>query len=80
MISNEIKRLEKLLKEDKLKFLDELSFLLNHLQISNSIGDIIKVKLAFKNAIQELKETLAEKMELIEKLDKVNAVSHLIRR
>lgn len=80
MISNEIKRLEKLLKEDKLKFLDELSFLLNHLQISNSIGDIIKVKLAFKNTIQELKETLAEKMELIEKLDKVNAVSHLIRR
>lgn len=80
MISNEIKKLEKLLKEDKLKFLDELSFLLNHLQISNSIGDIIKVKLAFKNTIQELKETLAEKMELIEKLDKVNAVSHLIRR
>lgn len=80
MINNEIKRLEKIFKEDKLKFLEELSFLLNHLQIGNRIGDIIKVKLAFKNTIQELKETLAEKMELIEKLDKINAVSHLIRR
>lgn len=80
MISNEIKRLEKLLKEDKLKFLDELSFLLNHLQISNSIGDIIKVKLAFKNTIQELKELLENKLELLEQLDKINAVSHLIRK
>lgn len=80
MINNDIARLEKILKENKLQFIEELSFALNHLQIENRTGDIIKIKLAFKNTIQELKETLAEKMELIEKLDKVNAVSHLIRR
>lgn len=80
MINNDIARLEKILKEDQLKFLEELEFLLNHLQIENRVGDIIKIKLAFKESIKELKEILAEKMELIEKLDKVNAVSHLIRR
>lgn len=80
MVNNEIVRLEKLLKEDKLKFIDELDFLLNHLQIENKIGDIIKVKLAFKETIQELKEIIATKMELLERLDKTNAVSHLIRK
>lgn len=80
MINNEITRLEKILKEDKLKFIEELGFLLNHLQIENKTGDIIKVKLAFKENIKELKEVIATKMELLEKLDKVNAVSHLIRR
>ena len=80
MINNDIARLEKILKEDKLKFIEELEFLLNHLQIENRTGDIIKIKLNFKESIKELKKILAEKMELIEKLDKVNAVSHLIRR
>ncbi|ERT68551.1 hypothetical protein HMPREF0202_01544 [Cetobacterium somerae ATCC BAA-474] len=80
MINNNITRLEKILKEDKLKFIEELGFLLNHLQIENKTGDIIKVKLAFKENIKELKEVIATKMELLEKLDKVNAVSHLIRR
>lgn len=80
MINNDIAKLEKILKEDQLKFLEELSFVLNHLQIENRTGDIIKIKLNFKESIKELKKILAEKMELIEKLDKVNAVSHLIRR
>ncbi|MGL5622445.1 hypothetical protein [Cetobacterium sp.] len=80
MINNEIVRLERLLKSNKLEFLDELSFVLNHLQIENKIGDIIKVKLAFKNTLEELQEILAEKMELIDKISKINAVSHLIRR
>lgn len=80
MINNEIVRLEKILKEDQLKFLEELSFVLNHLQIENKIGDIIKVKLAFKNTVQELKKILAEKIALVEGLEKVNAVSHLIRK
>lgn len=80
MINNDIVRLEKLLKTNKLEFLDELDFLLNHLQIENKVGEIVKVKLAFKESIKELKEVIATKMELLEKLDKVNAVSHLIRR
>lgn len=80
MINNDIVRLEKLLKTNKLEFLDELDFLLNHLQIENKVGEIVKVKLAFKENIKELKEVIATKMELLEKLDKVNAVSHLIRR
>lgn len=80
MINNDIVRLERLLKTNKLEFLDELDFLLNHLQIENKVGEIVKVKLAFKESIKELKEVIATKMELLEKLDKVNAVSHLIRR
>lgn len=80
MINNEIVRLERLLKSNKLEFLDEMDFLLNHLQIENKVGDIVKVKLTFKESIKELKEILAEKIALVEKLDKVNAVSHLIRK
>lgn len=80
MINNDIARLEKVLKEDQLKFLEELSFALNHLQIENRVGDIIKVKLTFKDSIKDLKKLLENKLELLEQLDKINAVSHLIRR
>lgn len=80
MINNDIARLEKILKEDKLKFIEELEFLLNHLQIENRTGDIIKIKLNFKESIKELKELLENKLELLEQLNKINAVSHLIRK